>query len=143
MCTSTRFSAPLSRTALQTWWVATVLFALHRFGSPSVAGLSIFLLIFPGLVLSPINGALLDRYGRRRLMTLDFSVAAICLSLIAALAGTDHLPVGGLLLILGVGSLTSTLSLAGTRSLFPLIVSRDLWARANAVDNIGSAIALA
>jgi len=51
------------------------------------------------------------------------------------LAATDHLPVWGLLVLLGCGSLTSTLSNAGARSLYPLIIPRDLWDRGNAADS--------
>jgi MFS family permease len=129
-------SALATRTAVQMWSVATILFALQRYHSPSVAGLSVFLLIFPGLLLSPLNGALLDRYGRRRLMRVDFTVAAVCLAAIAALAATHALPVWLLLVLLAIGSLTSTLSVAGARSLFPLTVPRDLWDRANAADSL-------
>jgi len=129
-------SALLARTATQMWAVAIILFALQRYHSPSIAGLSVFLLIFPGLVLSPVNGALLDRYGRRRLMRVDFAVAASCLAAIVALAVTSLLPVWLLLLLLSLGSLTSTLSIAGARSLFPLTVPRDLWDRANAADSL-------
>src|SRR5438105_7188698 len=68
-------STLLGRTATQFWAVAIVLFALQRYHAPSVAGLSVFLLIFPGLLLSPITGALLDRFGRRRMMVLDFMAA--------------------------------------------------------------------
>ena len=53
------------------WTVGIVLFALERYHSPSIAGISIFVLIFPGLTVSPIAGALLDRHGRKRLMRLD------------------------------------------------------------------------
>lgn len=129
-------SALATRTAVQMWSVATILFALQRYHSPSIAGLSVFLLIFPGLVLSPLNGALLDRYGRRRLMRVDFTVAGLCLAAIAALAATRALPVWLLLVLLAIGSLTSTLSVAGARSLFPLTVPRDLWDRANAADSL-------
>jgi hypothetical protein len=129
-------SSLLTRTASQMWTVGLVLFALQRYHSAGVAGVSIFLLIFPGLVLSPIAGALLDRHGRKRLMRLDFSVAAICLTAIVTLAATNHLPVWGLYGLLVAGSLTSTLSLAGARSFFPLVVPRDLWDRGNAADSI-------
>jgi MFS family permease len=128
-------SSLLTRTASQMWTVGLVLFALQRYHSAGVAGLSIFLLIFPGLLLSPIAGALLDRHGRKRLMRLDFTVAATVLTAIVALAATDHLPVWGLYALLVVGSLTSTLSIAGSRSFFPLIVPRDLWDRGNAADS--------
>jgi MFS family permease len=129
-------SSLLTRTASQMWTVGLVLFALQRYHSPSVAGVSLFLLIFPGLLLSPVAGALLDRHGRKRLMTLDFTVAAFCLSLIVALATANRLPVWVLYVVLVGGSLTSTLSLAGARSFFPLIVPRDLWDRGNAADSV-------
>lgn len=128
-------SSLLTRTATQMWTVGIVLFTLERYHSPSVAGISIFVLIFPGLTVSPIAGALLDRHGRKRLMRLDFTVAATCLTTIVTLAATGHLPVWGLLLLLGFGSLTSTLSNAGARSLYPLIIPTDLWDRGNAADS--------
>ena len=131
----------LTRTASQIWTVGIVLFTLQRYQSATVAGLSIFLLLFPGLAVSPLNGALLDRYGRRRLMMIDFTVAAGCLLLLVALAATDHLPVALLLSILAVGSLTSTLSIAGARALFPLTVPNELWDRANAADGLAYGLA--
>jgi MFS family permease len=134
-------SSLLTRTASQMLTVGLVLFALQRYHSPSVAGVSIFLLIFPGLLLSPVAGALLDRHGRKRLMTLDFVVAAVCMSVIVALAATNHLPVWGLYVLLVCCSVTSTLSIAGARSFFPLLVPRDLWDRGNAADSVCYGIA--
>src|ERR1022692_4906529 len=133
-------SSLLTRTASQMWTVGLVLFALQRYHSPSVAGVSLFLLIFPGLLLSPVAGALLDRHGRKRLMTLDFTVAAVCLTVIVVLAAANRLPVWGLYVILVGGSLTSTLSLAGDRSFFPLIVPRDLWDRGNELGVAGQGV---
>ena len=129
-------SSLLTRTAAQMWTVGLIIFALQRYHSPSVAGVSLFLLIFPGLLLSPIAGALLDRHGRKRLMTLDFIIAAVCLTVIVLLAGAGRLPVWGLYALLVGGSLTSTLSIAGARSFFPSIVPRDMWDRGNAADSV-------
>lgn len=129
-------SALLTRTAVQAWAIGAVLFALERYHSPTIAGVSIFLLVAPGLLLSPVNGALIDRYGRRRLMRLDFGVAAFCLLGIFTLSATNNLPAPVLFVMLVLGSLTSTLSVAGARSLFPLIVPARLWDRANAADSI-------
>jgi MFS family permease len=129
-------SSLLTRTASQMWTVGLILFAIQRYHSASVAGVGLFLLIFPGLLMSPIAGALLDRHGRKRLMTLDFAVAAVCLTVIVILAAADRLPVWGLYALLVGGSLTSILSIAGQRSLFPLIVPRDLWDRGNAADSV-------
>src|ERR1700688_1514848 len=129
-------SSLLTRTASQMWTVGLVLFALQRYHSASVAGVGLFLLIFPGLLMSPIAGALLDRHGRKRLMTLDFAVAAVCLTVIVILAAANRLPVWGLFVVLIAGSLTSTWSIAGARSFFPLVVPRDLWDRGNAADTV-------
>src|SRR5438309_8402207 len=98
-------SALLSRTALAMSMVAFVLFALQRFHSPGIAGLTVFLLIFPGLAMSPINGALLDRFGRARLMILDFSIAAGGVLFIAVLGELNALGTASLLLIIAVTSL--------------------------------------
>jgi MFS family permease len=129
-------SSLLTRTAAQMLTVGLVLFALQRYHSPSVAGVSLFLLIFPGLLLAPVAGALLDRHGRKRLMTFDFLVAAVTMTVIVILASANHLPVWGLYLLLVGGSVTSTLSIAGARSFFPLLVPRDLWDRGNAADSV-------
>src|SRR3984885_6460361 len=106
-------SSLLTRTAAQMLTVGLVLFALQRYHSPSVAGVSLFLLIFPGLLLAPVAGALLDRHGRKRLMTFDFLVAAVTMTVIVILASANHLPVWGLFVLLVCGSVTSTLSIAG------------------------------
>ncbi|HZU77074.1 MAG TPA: MFS transporter [Dehalococcoidia bacterium] len=128
-------SALLARTGAQAWQVGIVLFALQRYRSAGVAGAAVFLLIFPGLVLSPVTGALLDRHVRHRLMALDFAVAAACLFTITVLAELQLLPVAALLALLGAGSLTNTLSMAGARSLFPILAPPRLWDRANAADS--------
>src|SRR5919204_178635 len=75
----------LARTAGQMTSLILVLFALERYKSPTIAGVATFLSIAPGLLVSPIAGALLDRHGRTRLVVLDYSVAAISLALLGAL----------------------------------------------------------
>lgn len=115
--------------------VAIVLFVLEKFHSPALAGLTVFLQIAPGLAVSPIAGALLDRHGRVRLMLLDYTVAALALGGIVLLSATGHLSPATLLPIVTLSSFTSILSITGARSLFPLIVPPGLWDRANALDS--------
>src|SRR5260370_7379159 len=74
------------RAGASMWQLALVLFVLQRYGSPSLAGISVFLAIAPGVLVSPIAGALLDRFGRVRLMVSDYAVSA------AALTGIVVLP---------------------------------------------------
>jgi len=134
-------SMMLARTAGQMVSLVLVLFALQRYGSAEIAGAVTFLSILPGLIGSPIAGALLDRHGRTRLMVLDYVIAGCSLALIAALAVTDLLPVPALLAIVTVTSLTQPLSNTGVRTLFPLIVPQHLWERANAIDSNGYVVA--
>ena len=127
----------LARTASTMVQLVLVLFALERFHSPGVAGAVTFLALAPGLLVSPIGGALLDRHGRVKLMVLDYVVAATSLGLIVALGATDLLSEVPLLVIVTVSSLTFPLSQTGVRTLFPLLVPRPLWERANAIDSNG------
>ena len=132
----------LARTASQMMLLTLVLFVLQRFHSPSLAGITVFLSIAPGVALSPIAGALLDRHGRVRLITLDYLVGTVTLALIAGLDVGGQLAPWVLLPIVAVSSLTYSLSNSGARSLLPLIVPKRLWDRANALDSIAYALTM-
>jgi MFS family permease len=134
-------AALLGRTAEQMLSVAAVLFVLQRFHSAGLAGLTVFAYAFPGVLISPIAGALLDRSARIPLIRLDYAVAASAVALVVVLNATGVLNPALLLVIAVLASLTSPLSAAGTRSLFPLLVPRHLWDRANAVDSTGYLVA--
>jgi MFS family permease len=118
-----------------------VLFTLEHYHSPELAGLVTFAGIAPGIVVSPIAGALLDRHGRTRLITLDFLIAAAALALIGTLALLGLLPAWLLVVIAAMSSLTGPLSATGLRSLFPLMAPRYLWERLNAIDANGYVVA--
>jgi len=121
--------------------IVMILFALQRYNDPSLAGLVAFASIFPGLIISPIAGALLDRHGRVRLIILDYLVAAAALVVVAALSLTGHLTAVLLVAIVALAGLTGPLSSSGLRSLFPLLVPKPLWERVNAVDSNGWVLA--
>ena len=131
----------LGRTGGNLWQIALILFVLQRFHSPALAGFAAFLSVVPGLIISPLAGALLDRHGRVRLILLDYSVGVVALSLLATLSLLRHLGPGLMLIIVALGSLTGPLTASGTRALFPLVVPRALWDRANAVDSGSQAVA--
>src|SRR3712207_1341888 len=90
--------------------IALVLFTLQRFGDPALAGIVTFVSIAPGLLVSPLVGALLDRHGRTRLIVLDLSLAASAMWLLAILAVADALPAWLLVVIVAISSLTGPLS---------------------------------
>lgn len=134
-----RFAATtlLGRGAESMWVVAIVLFVLVKFHSPGLAGLVVFFGIFPALLLSPLAGALIDRYGRVRFITFDYFVAALSLLGIVALSFTHLLTPGLMLPLVVLGSLTGMLSAAGLRTMVPLMLPRHLWDRGNAADSVG------
>src|SRR3979409_1769748 len=113
--------------------LALVLFVLQRFGSPSLAGLSVFLAIAPGVLVSPLAGALLDRFGRVRLMVSGYVASAVALAGLVALANLQA-PLSAILAFVVLGSLMNPLGTSGSRSLFPMVIPSHLWDRANAVD---------
>ena len=134
-------SMQIARVAQSMVGVAIILFTLDRFGSPAFAGLVTFASIFPGLLIAPVAGALLDRHGRIRLVLLDYVVALAAMLVIGSLALVDALPGPVLVAIAVVSSLTSILSHVGLRSLFPILVPEHLWERVNAVDSNGYVVA--
>lgn len=121
--------------------IAIVLFTLQAYGSPLLAGVVTLASTLPGILVSPIAGALLDRHGRMRLVRVDYVVALAAFALIAVLSLANALPAWLLFLIAAVSSLTTALSTTGLRSLFPIIVPEPLWERANAIDSNGYVIA--
>ena len=131
----------LARIAQSMVAVAIVLFTLKLYGSPAITGIVTLASVLPGILVSPIAGALLDRHGRMRLVRLDYIVALVALVLIAVLAILDALPAPLLIAIAAVSSLTGILSATGLRSLFPMIVPEPLWERVNAVDSNGYVVA--
>jgi hypothetical protein len=131
----------IARTAQSMLSVAIVLFTLAAYDSPGLAGIVTFASIFPGLLLSPIAGALLDRHGRVRLIVVDYAVALTSLAIIGGLALAGLLPAWLLVVIALVSSVTGIFSHTGLRSLFPILVPRHLWERVNAVDSNGYVVA--
>src|SRR5258706_9859165 len=130
----------IARIAQSMVGVTIVLFALTTYGSAYIAGVATFFSIFPGLLVSPLAGALLDRHGRTRLVAFDYVFALAALVLIGILALANQLPAGLLIVIAAIASLTAPLSATGLRSLFPIIVPNHLWERVNAIDSTGYVI---
>lgn len=129
------FATILVRAGSAMWQLALVLFVLQRYDSASLAGLAVFLAIAPGVLVSPLAGALLDRFGRVRLMVADYVVSAIALGCIVVLAAL-HAPLAAILVFVVIGSIMNPLGTAGSRSLFPMVIPAHLWDRANAVDSM-------
>jgi len=124
----------LSRLGGRMLSLAIVLYALARADSPALAGWLSFALMAPGLAISPIAGALIDRAGAVWAITADMAASAACLLALTLVdrLGAANPPV--LLVLTTLFSLTSPLSAAGIRTLLPRLVPREALDRANALD---------
>jgi MFS family permease len=95
-------AACLSRLASRMFMLAIVLYVLDRFDSPVLAGWVAFASMAPGLAVSPLAGALLDRVGAAKAIVIDMAASAV---LLLALAATDIAGVVTAPLLLGFGAL--------------------------------------
>jgi MFS family permease len=130
----------LARLASRMFGLVIVLYVLQRFDSPVLAGWVVFAAMAPGLVISPLAGALLDRMGAAKAIVIDMAASAGLLLVLAVtdLAGAVTAPL--LLAFVAVFSLTSPLGTAGIRVLIPRLVPKDALDRANALDTSSYAL---
>ena len=124
-----------SRIATQMSSVLIVLYVLETDHSSQLSGLVILCSQFPGILVSPVAGALLDRGRKIPLMVIDYFVGSASVATIGALALAHALPSWALISVISIASLTQPLSRVGGRALFPVMVPRALWDRSNAVDS--------
>src|SRR6185436_3521674 len=112
----------LSRLAGRMFTLAIVLYALDRFQSPALAGWIAFAAMAPGLAISPLAGALLDRMGAPAAIALDMAASAALVGGLALAGGAGIATAPVVLALVAVFSLTSPLGAAGIRSLLPRLV---------------------
>jgi MFS family permease len=124
----------LSRLAGRMFALAIVLYALLRTGSPVLAGWLAFAAMAPGLAISPLAGALIDRVGSVWAITVDMVAGAACVTALIVVDRLDLASAPVLLLLTGLFSLTRPLSMAGIRALLPRLVPAVALDRANALD---------
>ena len=124
----------LSRLAGRMFALAIVLYALVQTDSPVLAGWLAFAAMAPGLAISPVAGALIDRVGSVWAITVDMAASAACVAALIAVDTFDWASAPVLLTLTGLFSLTSPLSAAGIRALLPRLVPVAALDRANALD---------
>lgn len=127
-------AALLARLAGEMLLLALVLHVLASSGSPVLAGIVGFAAKLPGVLISPLAGAILDRFGSVRGIAVDLLASALLIGAVAALATGPGDAV--LLVVLSAGySLTTPLGTAGIRTLMPRLVPEHALGRANALDS--------
>jgi MFS family permease len=124
-----------ARSATQMFSVLLVLFVLETHHSAELSGIVIVCSQVPGIIVSPLAGALLDRGSRVALMRVDYLFGSTCIAAIGVLSLLHILPTFVLLLVVSASSVTAPLSRVGGKSLYPIMVPRPLWDRSNAADS--------
>ena len=127
-------AASLSRLAGRMVTLAIILFTLDRFQSPALVGWVAFASLAPGLAVSPLAGALLDRIGAIRAIAIDMVASAVILFVFVATSLGGAMSVPAMLSLVTLFSLTSPLGAAAIRVVIPGLVSLDELDRANALD---------
>src|ERR1700727_1258157 len=89
----------LLRLAGRMFTLAIVLYALARSGSPVLAGWLAFAAVAPGLAISPVAGALIDRVGSVWAITVDTAASA---AFVVALIVVDRLAWASAPVLLGL-----------------------------------------
>lgn len=129
-----------SRLAGGMFSLAIILYVLGRFDSPVLAGWVSFMSMAPGMLVSPLAGALLDRMGAARAITIDLMVGAAVLTGLVLVHLADALTPVLLLVLVACYSLTRPLGSAGIRTLIPRLVPAPARDRANALDTSSYAL---
>jgi DHA3 family macrolide efflux protein-like MFS transporter len=110
----------------------------------SVTRLAMVTLAFalPSVLLSPIAGALVDRWDRRLTMLGADVLAGAATLVIAALYFTGNLEVWHLYLLAGVGALGNAFQVPAWMAAIPLLVPKKHLGRANGLVQANEAVAL-
>ncbi len=115
-------------------------YVFQRTGSVTSLGLVYLLVFVPSIVVSPIAGSLVDRWGRRRaLLVSNVGAMAVALSL-AALLATHTFAVWHVYAAVAASSVLSALQVPAFGSSVPLLVPKRHIGRANGMLLLASSI---
>jgi MFS family permease len=115
---------------------ALVWYVFARTGSATDVGLLLLAYAGPVTVGGLVAGHLLDRLDRRKLMLLDSLVRGFVVASIPVAAATHHLLLAHVYLVAGVYGFLFMISLAGSPSLIPSLVSDEQLNAANSLETL-------
>ena len=111
------------------------LYVLDITGRADIFALVIAISAIPGIVFSPIGGAIADRFNRRNLMVIfDFS-SSIVIFILFLLMNTGQIPVIAIGIILAILAIISSMYQPAVQASVPVLVGEDRLAGANGIVN--------
>jgi hypothetical protein len=117
--TLTQFALPL--------WIYLQTGSLARFGLIAVAGL------IPGIVISPLAGAVVDRSDRRKVMIAGDLASAVTIGIMLALVSAGQLGIWQIYLLIGCLSVSLAFQRTAYLSAVPQVVPKRYLGNANGV----------
>ncbi|HEX3682343.1 MAG TPA: MFS transporter [Bryobacteraceae bacterium] len=124
----------LSSFALGIWVLRTT-------GSTTNFAMTFVAMTIPGLLVSTVAGALVDRWDRRHTMISCDVLSAATMLLIAALSATGHLSIWHIYFAVGAASLFDAFRAPAFAASIPLLAPRDQLPRVNGMAQTGIAVA--
>ncbi len=113
----------------------------QRTGSVTQFALISLFTTLPGIVFSPIAGALVDRWDRRRAMILSDSGAGVCTLGMALLLMADRLEVWQIYVAMAISSTFSAFQWPAYSAATTLLVPKEQLGRASGMVQVGEAVA--
>jgi len=109
-------------------------------GSTTLFAMNMLAFAIPTLLMSPIAGALVDRYDRRWMMILSDTGAGLSTLAIALLLITDNLQIWHIFIATAVNAAFSTFQWPAYSAVTSLLVPREQLGRAGGMVQIGQAV---
>jgi MFS transporter, DHA3 family, macrolide efflux protein len=110
---------------------ALTIWAFQKTGSAAVLGLVQISFMLPFLLISPIAGAMVDRYNRKLMMMVSDLGAVLATSAILALNATGHLAIWHMCVTSVVYGLSATFQWPAYMAAISVMVPKEQYGRAN------------
>ena len=117
------------------------IWVLRTTGSTTNFAMTFVAMTIPGLVVSTVAGALVDRWDRRKTMIACDSLSGTTMLVIAALGATGHLTIWHIYFAVGTASLCDAFRTPSFAASIPLLSPRDQLPRVNGMAQTGIAVA--
>lgn len=120
---------------------ALAIWVYQRTGSVTKFALIALSTTLPGLLLSPLAGALVDRWDRRRAMIVSDLGSGLCAFMLALLLLTGRLELWHIYVLLSISAICSSLQWPAYAASITLLVPQRHLGRANGMVQLGQAAA--
>ncbi|WP_327582097.1 MFS transporter [Nonomuraea sp. NBC_00507] len=120
--------------------LALGVWVFQRTGSATQYGLIIVMSFLPGILATPVAGALVDRWSRRGILAVSNALSAVTIFALAALFLSGTLQPWHIFIVVGIQSLLRALTAPSMNSIVILLVPKEQVGRANGMVLLAQAL---